>query len=95
MAADITRLFKGAKNEFEVEVVFAKLGDQSPKEPHTYEELILVLDGTIKLERSDTGTTTHKSFELIHLPAGTVHQITPQVTPTKILVIHPDREDDY
>ena len=90
MTADITRLYKGAKNDFEVEVVFAKLGDQSPKEPHTYEELILVLAGEIKLERSDVGIKTHKPFDLIHLPPGTVHQITPQATPTKILVIHPD-----
>ena len=91
---DITRLFKGVNNEFEVEVVFAERGVSSPKEPHTYDELILVLDGAIKLERSDTGTTTHKPFELIHLPAGTVHQITPQSTPTKILVIHPERKED-
>ena len=87
---DITRLFKGANNEFEVEVVFAALGDQSPKEPHPYDELILVLDGAIKLERSDLGIKTHTPFDLIHLPAGTVHQITPQATPTKILVIHPE-----
>lgn len=90
MTADITRLYKGAKNDFEVEVVFAREGDQSPKEPHLFEELILVLAGEIKLERSDTGTSTHKPFDLIHLPPGTVHQITPQATPTKILVIHPE-----
>lgn len=90
MTADITRLYKGVKNDFEVEVVYTKLGDQSPKEPHPFEELILVLTGAVNLERSDMpGIQTLKPYDLAVLPPGTVHQMTPQSTPTRLLVIHP------
>ena len=34
--ADITRVFRGAANEFEVEIVFTELGKHSPKESHTF-----------------------------------------------------------
>ena len=89
---DITRLFKGPKNEFEVEVVFAGLGDRSPKESHTFDEIILVLAGSINLERSnEEKTSSFKPLDLIKIPAGVEHVIIPQVTPTKILVIHPER----
>jgi len=50
---DITRVFKGARNEFEVEIVFAQNTNQSPKEAHTYDEIIVVMNGVIKLDRSD------------------------------------------
>jgi quercetin dioxygenase-like cupin family protein len=50
---DITRLFKGSKNEFEVEIVFAEAGSVSPKESHPSLELIIVTDGTITFTRSD------------------------------------------
>jgi len=50
---DITRVFKGARNEFEVEIVFAQEANQSPKEGHTYDEIIVVTNGVIELERSD------------------------------------------
>ena len=51
--ADITRVFRGARNEFEVEIVFSQEANQSPKEAHTYDEIIVVTDGVIELERSD------------------------------------------
>ena len=47
----ITRVFKGPGNEFEVEIVFAQQGNQSPKEGHPYDEIIVVTDGIIELER--------------------------------------------
>ena len=37
---DITRVFKGPQNEFEVKIVFAREGNQSPKEGHTYDETV-------------------------------------------------------
>ncbi len=49
---DITRVFKGARNEFEVEIVFAQQANKSPKEAHTYDEIIVVTDGVIELERA-------------------------------------------
>ena len=36
---DITRLYKGPQNEFEVEIVFAKEGGVSPSESHPFLEL--------------------------------------------------------
>jgi hypothetical protein len=49
---DITRVFKGARNEFEVEIVFAQEANKSPKEGHTYDEIIVVTNGVIELERA-------------------------------------------
>ena len=36
---DITRVFKGPQNEFEVKIVLAREGNQSPKEG-TYDETV-------------------------------------------------------
>jgi len=47
---DITRLFKGARNEFEVEVVFANDMGSSPQESHPFHELIVVTEGSISIE---------------------------------------------
>jgi quercetin dioxygenase-like cupin family protein len=91
---DITRVFKGAQNEFEVEIVFAREEGQSPREGHTYDEIIVVTDGVIDLERSDREeTSTHSKYDTIFLPKGTVHQITIKETPMKLVIIHPDRRE--
>lgn len=92
---DITRVFKGAANEFEVEIVFADLeGGKSPKEGHTYDEIIVVTEGTIELERGDREEiSTHSKFETIFLPKSTVHQITIKKVPVKLVIIHPERND--
>jgi len=90
---DITRVFKGAQNEFEVEIVFAREGNQSPKEGHTYDEIIVVTDGVIELERDDQEQMrTHSKYDTIFLPKGTVHQITVKKTPVKVVIIHPERQ---
>lgn len=92
---DITRVFKGPANEFEVEIVFANEGNQSPKEGHAYDEIIVVTDGTISLERSDREEIeTYSPFDLIFLPKGTVHQITVEEAPVKLVIIHPDRREE-
>jgi len=89
---DITRVFKGARNEFEVEIVFAQEANQSPKEGHTYDEIIVVTNGVIELERSDReGIETHSKHDYIFLPKNTVHQITAKEVPVKLVIIHPDR----
>lgn len=89
---DITRLFKGARNEFEVEIVFAEQANQSPKEAHTYDEIIVVTDGVIELERSDReGIETYSKYDYIFLPKNTVHQIMAKEVPVKVVIIHPDR----
>ena len=91
---DITRLFKGARNEFEVEIVFAEQANQSPKEAHTYDEIIVVTDGVIELERSDReGVESYSKYDYIFLPKNTVHQITAKEVPVKIVIIHPDRPE--
>ena len=91
---DITRVFKGPGNEFEVEIVFAGEGNQSPKEGHTYDEIIVVTDGVIELERSDReGVETHSKYDYIFLPKDTVHQITVKEAPVKVVIIHPERQE--
>ena len=91
---DITRVFKGLQNEFEVEIVFAREGNQSPKEGHTYDEIIVVTDGIIELERSDQEEiSTHTKYDYIFLPKGTVHQITVKEAPVKVVIIHPERQE--
>ena len=91
---DITRVFKGPANQFEVEIVFAQEGNQSPKEGHTYDEIIVVADGVIELERSDQeGIETHSKYDSIFLPKGTVHQITAKKGLVKVVIIHPDRKE--
>jgi quercetin dioxygenase-like cupin family protein len=91
---DITRVFKGAGNEFEVEIVFAQEANQSPNEGHTYDEIIVVTNGVIELERSDReGIETHSKYDYIFLPKGTVHQITAKELPVKVVIIHPDRNE--
>ena len=89
---DITRVFKGPQNEFEVEIVFAREGNQSPKEGHRYDEIIVLTDGVIELERSDREEIgTHSKHETIFLPKDTVHQITVKKAPVKLVIIHPER----
>ena len=91
---DITRVFKGPGNEFEVEIVFAREGNQSPKEGHPYDEIIVVTDGVIELERSDQeGIETYSKNDYIFLPKGTVHQITAKNGLVKVVIIHPDRQE--
>ncbi len=91
---DITRVFKGPQNEFEVEIVFAREVNQSPKEGHTYDEIIVVTDGVIELERSDQEEiSTHAKYDYIFLPKGTVHQITVKKAPVKVVIIHPERQE--
>lgn len=90
---DITRVFKGTQNEFEVEIVFARQGNQSPKEGHPYDEIIVMADGVIELERSDKEEiSTHSKYDCIFLPKGTVHQITVKKAPVKVVIIHPERQ---
>jgi len=91
---DITRVFKGARNEFEVEIVFAQEANQSPKEGHTYDEIIVVTNGVIELERSDREEIeTYSKYDYIFLPKNTVHQITAKEVPVKLVIIHPDRNE--
>ena len=91
---DITRVFKGPQNEFEVEIVFAREGNQSPKEGHAYDEIIVVTDGVIELERSDQKKiSTHSKYDTIFVPKETVHQITVKKAPAKLVIIHPEHKE--
>ncbi|MDT8402836.1 MAG: hypothetical protein RQ743_14215 [Bacteroidales bacterium] len=90
---DITRLFKGPRNEFEVEVVFGEIGHQSPRESHPFDEIIVVVAGSIKLERSDENKiSSYKSPGFVVIPSGVEHVIEPVETPTKAVIIHPERQ---
>ncbi len=89
---DITRVFKGLQMEFEVEIVFANEGNQSPEEGHEYDEIIVVTEGVIDLTRGPgTEPERYSKYDTIVLPAGTVHQITVVDAPVKVVIIHPDR----
>ena len=89
---DITRLYKGPRHEFEVEMVFGGTEDISPKEAHEFEEFIFVARGSIILTRSDhPDPETFNAPSFIHLPAGVVHVIDLQEEMTQLVIIHPDR----
>ena len=87
---DIARLFIGARNEFEVETVFAVKGAVSPDESHPFDEILVLLEGEIDLEL-DSGVETLSGLTLKTLPAGTRHVSRIKKTPTKMVIIHPDR----
>ena len=86
---DITRVFKGPGNELEVEIVFARDGNQSPKEGHTYDEIIVVTDGVIELE-------AHKDDVRQQMPGECRQQcrrIGVLFSPMKTAVLAPARRD--
>ena len=87
---DISRLFIGAKNEFEVKTVFAKEGAVSPDEAHEFDEILVLLDGTIDLQL-DEEVETLSGLTMKEIPAGTRHIIKAKETPTRIVIIHPNR----
>ncbi len=87
---DIARLFIGASNEFEVETVFAGEGAVSPDEAHPFDEIMVLLEGKIELEL-DSGVETLIGLTLKELPAGTRHITRVKKTPTKLVIIHPNR----
>ncbi|MDW7726878.1 MAG: hypothetical protein SCH70_07150 [Candidatus Methanoperedens sp.] len=90
---DITRLFKGPGNEFEVEVVFGEIGNRSPRESHPFDEIIVVAAGSIKLERSDEEKiSSYRSPGFVVIPPGVEHVIEPVETPTRLVIIHPERQ---
>ena len=87
---DISRLFIGARNEFEVETVFAKEGAISPDEAHEFDEILVLLDGTIELQLNEE-IETLSGLTMKEIPAGTRHVIKAKETPTRIVIIHPNR----
>lgn len=87
---DISRLFIGAMNEFEVETVFAKEGAVSPDESHPFDEIMVLLEGEMDLEL-DTGIEALSGLTMKKIPAGIRHVSRIKKTPTKIVIIHPDR----
>ncbi len=92
---DITRLYKGIHEEFEVEVVFAGPEDTSPREAHLFEEFIFLAQGSIILTRDDTAAPeTFRAPAYIHLPSGVEHIIDAQEAATKLVIIHPDRSPE-
>ena len=89
---DITRLYKGIYDEFEVEIVFGGIEDTSPREAHSFEEFIFVAHGSICLTRSDRKEPElYISSDFIQLPAGVEHVIDAQETPVHLVIIHPKR----
>ncbi len=88
---DITRIFKGIKNEFEVEIVFTEEGEESPEESHPYDEFVVVIDGGVVVRSGNVTGKVYTAPCFIHIPAKTEHQFMPTTTPTKVVVIHPNR----
>lgn len=87
---DISRLFIGAANEFEVETVFAEKGSVSPDETHEFDEILVLLNRKIKLQIGD-GQEIISGITMKEIPAGTRHILNVLETPTKMVIIHPDR----
>lgn len=87
---DISRLFIGARNEFEVETVFAMKGSVSPDEAHEFDEILVLLDGKIELQFGDEKETL-TGLTMKEIPANTRHVISALETPTRVVIIHPDR----
>lgn len=90
LTPEISRLFIGARMEFEVETVFAKEGSVSPDEAHEYDEILVLLDGSVEL-RLDDRIIPIKGLSMYEIPAGTRHIIRAKETPTRLVIIHPDR----
>ena len=89
---DITRLFKGIHDEFEVEVVFGGSEDISPREAHPFEEFLFLAKGSIQLSRNDRNEPElFDAPHFIHLPSGVEHVIDIQTTPSELVIIHPNR----
>jgi quercetin dioxygenase-like cupin family protein len=89
---DITRVFKGLQMEFEVEIVFANEGNQSPEEAHDHEEIIVVTEGVIDLTRGPgTEAERYSKYDSVVLPPDTMHQISVVEAPAKLVIIHPER----
>jgi quercetin dioxygenase-like cupin family protein len=90
---DITRVFKGPGMEFEVEIVFANDGNQSPEEGHDYDEIVLVAQGAISLKRDDRDQEQALGkYDTTVLPAGTVHRISVVEAPARVVIVHPERQ---
>ena len=88
---DITRIFKGAKNEFEVEIVFSDEAGGSPRESHPFSELVIVTDGSVQLERSDKEEVqSYTAPALVEIPAGVEHVLSSDAA-MRIVIIHPHR----
>ena len=87
---DITRLFKGMHMEFEVEVAFAEEGEQSFRETHDYEEIVVMVEGSC-LAELDGKERLLKPYDLVVVPAVVEHIWKLKATPTKMVVIHPKR----
>lgn len=89
---DITRMFRGIHNEFEVEVVFAGLDDVSPREAHPYDEYVFVAEGALLVTRDDCGEPERvEAPAFMHIPPEVVHVFDVQEEPTRVVVIHPKR----
>jgi len=90
----ISRLFVGPTNQFETELVFGEKGCISPREAHTFNELIVVVAGTIQITYDNLDAPeTHSANALIEVPAGTMHQLTLLGDENKLVIIHPDRDE--
>lgn len=87
---DISRLFIGARMEFEVETVFAEEGAVSPDEAHEFDEVLVLLEGSIDLQLGEEREIL-EGLTMKEIPAGTRHIIRNLKTPTRLVIIHPDR----
>ena len=87
---DISRLFIGARNEFEVETVFADKGAVSPDEAHEFDEILVLLEGRIELQLGNE-VETLTGLTMKQIPANTRHVSRILESPTMVVIIHPDR----
>lgn len=90
----ISRLFVGPANQFETELVFGEKGCVSPREDHSFDELIVVVQGRVQITYDHLNEPEiHEAKTLVEVPAGTLHQLTFLGDENKLVIIHPDRSD--
>lgn len=74
-------------------MVFGEIGNRSPLESHPFDEIIVIVAGSINLERSDENKISpYKSPGFVVIPGGVEHVIEPTETPTRLVIIHPERQ---
>jgi hypothetical protein len=60
-----------------------------------YGTIIVVTDRVIELERSDReGIETHSKYDSVFLPKNSVAQITAKEVHVRLVIIHPDRNEE-
>nr|NIS39758.1 hypothetical protein [Desulfuromonadales bacterium] len=74
----------------QVETVIARNGENLPAGRPVRNEIIVIVEGSISLEREDCAEAElHVATETIEIPAGVKRRIVAHQSPTHLVLIHP------